>query len=254
MWKVIQASVVGTSHTDLDQPCQDYCNADVIRGADDLSYLVCVVSDGAGRAKEGGKGAELACVTAMSRIKADLGNLRLYQLDEALIEEWVKDIRSAIYETAEVSGLTARDYACTLLGAVVGPNKTAFFQIGDGAIVASNGCTQGIVFWPDSGRYANMTYFVTEEDAIAHLHVSVTSAYIDEIALFSDGIQRLALSFEQRTPHTPFFEPMLKVLRKCGLDECETFDEQLSRFLNSPQINERTDDDKTLVIATRRTP
>jgi len=254
MWKVIRASVVGTSHTDLGQPCQDDCYAGVTRGADGLDYLACVVSDGAGSAKEGGKGAELACVTARSSIEATLGNLRSNQLDEAFVEEWVKDIRSAIYEMAEVSGLTARDYACTILGAVVGPNKVAFFQIGDGAIVVSSGCTQGVVFWPDSGPYANMTYFVTEEDALAHLHVSVTSARIDEIALLSDGIQRLALSFEQRTPHTPFFEPMLKALRKRGPGECETFDGQLARFLNSHHINERTDDDKTLVLATRRTP
>lgn len=99
-----------------------------------------------------------------------------------------------------------------------------------------------------------MTNFVTEEDALAHLHVSVTSARIDEVALFSDGLQRLALSFEQRTPHIPFFEPMLNVLRRQKPVECEALDEQLARFLNSSQINGRTDDDKTLVLATRRAP
>lgn len=254
MWKIVRASVAGTSHTDVNQPCQDDCYADVIRGADGLEYFVCVVSDGAGSAKEGGKGAELACVNARSNIDATLKNMGLPLLDKGVVEEWVKDIQRAIYETAEVNGLTVRDYACTLLGAVISPNKASFFQIGDGAIVASGGCTQGVVFWPDSGPYANMTYFVTEEDALDHLHVNVINAHIDEIALFSDGIQRLALSFENRTPHTPFFEPMLQVLRKARLDECETLDEQLARFLNSPQINERTDDDKTLVLATCRTP
>nr|QLG20444.1 serine/threonine protein phosphatase [uncultured bacterium] len=254
MWKVIRASVIGTSHAGSNLPCQDDCYANVMHDADGLDYLVCIVSDGAGSAKEGGKGAELACVTARSSIEAALGNLRSTSLDETFVEEWIKDVRRAIYETADANALTARDYACTLLGAVVSPNKAVFFQIGDGAIVASSGYAQGVVFWPDSGLYANMTNFVTDEDALAHLHVSVTSARIDEVALFSDGIQRLALSFEQRTPHTPFFEPMLNVLRRQNPVECETLDEQLARFLNSPQINERTDDDKTLVLATHRAP
>ena len=255
MWKVIRASVVGISHTASNLSCQDDCYADVMRIDDGLDYLVCLVSDGAGSAKEGGKGAELACVTARSSIEATLGNLRSTPLDKTLVEEWIKDIRRAIYALADANALTARDYACTLLGAVVGPNQALFFQVGDGAIVASSGYAQGVVFWPDSGPYANMTNFVTEEeDVLAHLHITVASAYIDEVALFSDGLQLLALSFEQRTPHIPFFEPMLNVLRRQKPVECEALDEQLARFLNSSQINGRTDDDKTLVLATRRAP
>lgn len=254
MWKVIRATAVGTSHVDSNLPCQDDCYAGVMHITDELDYLVCLVSDGAGSAKEGGKGAELACVTARSSIEATLGNLSSSSLDETLVEEWIKDIRRVIYEMANANALTARDYACTLLGAVVSPNKAVFFQIGDGAIVASSGYAQGVVFWPDSGLYANMTNFVTEEDALSHLHISVTSARIDEVALFSDGLQLLALSFEQRTPHIPFFEPMLNVLRKQIPIECEVLDEQLACFLNSSQINGRTDDDKTLVLATRRAP
>lgn len=254
MWKVIRGSVVGTSHTDLDLPCQDDCYADVLSDSEGNDYLVCLVSDGAGSAKEGGKGAELACVTARSCIEAALENLKSNPFNEELVEHWIKNIQQAINEAANANSLTSRDYACTILGAVVGPNKSIFFQIGDGAIVASSGNAQGVVFWPDSGPYANMTYFVTEEDALMHLHYSSTSSSIDEIALFSDGIQRLALSFEQRTPHTPFFEPMLNVLRKQSPIECEILDEQLAKFLTSAQINERTDDDKTLVLATRRLP
>lgn len=251
MWKVISASAIGAAHVEASQPCQDDCYSEVIRGADGMDYLLCLVADGAGSAKEGGKGAELACIAARSSIESSLGALQSIPLDESLVEEWVEAVRHAILEEADAQSLTTREYACTLLGAVVGPSKAIFFQIGDGAIVAANGYTQGVVFWPDSGPYANMTYFVTEEDALEHLHVSVTSAQIDEVALFSDGLQRLALSFEHRTPHAPFFEPMLNVLRNRAPSECEDLGAQLARFLSSPQINERTDDDKTLVLATR---
>lgn len=254
MWKVIQASVTGTSHTESGLHCQDECFSKVVCAEDGSDYLVGLVSDGAGSAIKGGEGAELACVTAMSCIEAALGALKSNSLDESLVHQWIKEVQCAIKRTADAHSLTARDYACTFLGAVVGPAKAVFFQIGDGSIVAASGYACGVVFWPDSGPYANMTYFVSEDDALKHLHVVVTSAQIDEVALFTDGIQRLALSFEQRTPHLPFFEPMLSILRKQSTDDCDSLDEQLARFLNSPQVNERTDDDKTLVLATRRVP
>jgi hypothetical protein len=70
--------------------------------------------------------------------------------------------------------------------------------------------------------------------------------------MFSDGLQRLALVYESQTAYTPFFEPMFSVLRKADLAACDTLSDQLARFLSSPKVNERTDDDKTLVLATRR--
>ncbi len=250
-WKIVRATVLGTAHIASNTPCQDDCFADVVSSRDGVDYLVCLVSDGAGSAKEGGTGAELACNTARSSIEAFLGKPEALSFDESIVVEWIKNIRLAIQETADSLDFTSRDFACTLLGAVIGLDNAVFFQIGDGAIVASNGCTQGVVFWPDSGQYANMTYFVTEEDAFDHLQIMVTNTHIDEVSLFSDGIQRLALSFDQQTSHLPFFDPMLKVLRQTNPDHCEVLNDQLVHFLSSSAINERTDDDKTLVLATR---
>jgi hypothetical protein len=45
---------------------------------------------------------------------------------------------------------------------------------------------------------------------------------------------------------------MFAVLRKQSPELCNVLDEQLRQFLDSPAVNERTDDDKTLVLATRR--
>jgi hypothetical protein len=254
MWKITRASVIGTSHAECNMPCQDSCYANVANGTGDHDYLVCVVSDGAGTASLGGEGAELACRAAILAIETSLKRPDANALHHQIVEDWLNEVRRTIYDVVRSGQKAMRDYACTLLGAVVGDHQAIFFQIGDGAIVASTGDTQGVVFWPDSGQYANMTFFVTEEDALSHLHVSVTTARIDEVALFSDGLQRLALSLEQRAPHTPFFDPMFSVLRRLKPDECEAIDEQLVRFLNSGPVNARTSDDKTLVLATRRSP
>lgn len=248
MWNLVRASVIGTSHVVSGLSCQDDCYAGIFQ-----NHLICLVADGAGSTKNGGRGAELACCAARESIETALEGQHLPILDEIAVAEWIHAVRSRICEEAEANALKARDYHCTLLGAVVGPKEAVFFQIGDGAIVASSGSAQGVIFWPESGRYANETYFVTGGDALEHLQVVVTTARIDELALFSDGLQRLALSFEQHIPHVPFFAPMLTVLRKQDAAACGALDEQLSHFLGSPQVNERTDDDKTLVLASRRT-
>ena len=70
--------------------------------------------------------------------------------------------------------------------------------------------------------------------------------------MFSDGLQRLALVYQSQTVHEPFFEPMFAELRNADLQTCNSLSDQLARFLDSPKINERTDDDKTLVLASRR--
>jgi hypothetical protein len=95
-----------------------------------------------------------------------------------------------------------------------------------------------------------MTYFVTDIDANDHFRVELREA-TNEVALFSDGLQRLALVFATETAHEPFFEPMFQVLRRSTTDGTDALCAALERFLTSDSINERTDDDKTLILATR---
>lgn len=251
-WKIIRASTIGTSHITSGSLCQDSCYADVIRAADDQEYLVVLVSDGAGSAKEGGMGAELTCETAISRISASLENELDVFFTEQNIITLIENIRGVISDKAQADSLSVKDFACTFLGTVIGCRQSLFFQIGDGAIVLSVNNVQGVVFWPDSGVFANMTYFVTDHDALSNLHIQISNVSFDEIAVFTDGIQRLALSFEQQCPHPPFFDPMFAVLRKQLPEHCDELDGQLIQFLNSPAVNERTDDDKTLILATLR--
>jgi hypothetical protein len=253
MWKFVSASTVGAAHLDINLPCQDACRADVIKISAESEYLLCLAADGAGSAKEAEIGAKLACETAGTSIMASLAGGRALIWDKFIVEAWINDIRRVLTETAAANSLTMRDFACTLLGAVIAPDKAIFFQIGDGAIVAGVGDVQGVVFWPASGLYANMTYFVTDDYALQNLQVLITDHQIDEIALFTDGIQRLALLFEQYSPYPPFFAPMFKVLRQQTPGNCETLNARLAEFLQSPAINSRTDDDKTLILATRRT-
>lgn len=249
MWKVINASIIGSSHISSGTPCQDDNITDIVLDNKGNGCIVCLAADGAGSASEGGKGAEISCLTAIASIEQSIQTSS--EITNQTVVGWVEDIRHAIGQEVELTELTYRDYACTFLGAVVTKDSSILFQIGDGAIVASSNGVQGVVFWPESGLYANMTYFITDDNALDNLHIVITKTPFDEMAILTDGLQRLSLLFDSQTPHRPFFESMIKTLRQQPVDEIERLGEQLSSFLGSERINERTDDDKTLILAVR---
>lgn len=66
---------------------------------------------------------------------------------------------------------------------------------------------------------------------------------------FSDGLQSLCLDYAKRVPHEGFFLPMIQTLR--GIKNASDLNDPLKAFLDSDAVNERTDDDKTLIIAVR---
>jgi hypothetical protein len=249
-WRYISASVVGTSHLKLELPCQDSCMVVEALGQNDVSYLVAIASDGAGSARFAQTGAELTCEAGARAVVEMLE--RSPEGVQAIAPQAIVDaIRIAIQQRATADDVAMRDFACTLVGAVVGPEKACFFQIGDGAIVARNGGALECVFWPDGGEYANTTFFVTDPDAHTHLQCRVDGAP-EEVALMTDGLQRLGLVFMSKTVHAPFFDSMFAVLRTASPDACDELSGSLAQFLDSEPVNSRTDDDKTLVLISTR--
>ncbi|MFD1559614.1 PP2C family serine/threonine-protein phosphatase [Paraburkholderia silviterrae] len=250
-WSVIGSSVAGSSHSHSSDPCQDSCFYYVTADATGASYLIALAADGAGSAKFGEVGSELACETGGETLLAAVEESGERAFSLSLASSVLHAVRAKIERAASAREVSARELACTLLGAVVGPTQAMYFQIGDGAIVVRHDDDLSPVFWPESGEYANMTYFVTDASAAEHLRYETRGA-TDEIALFTDGLQRLALVFATETAHAPFFDPMFKMLRASSDEQTDELCAALKRFLGSDAINERTDDDKTLILATRR--
>ena len=121
-------------------------------------------------------------------------------------------------------------------------------QIGDGGIVVDVGKGLQVPVVPMSGEYANMTQFITDDDAIDVLVSKVFPDIASKVAVFTDGIQRLALNMAANTAHEPFFAPFFKVLASATTGQEDQLQTALARFLNSDAVNERTDDDKTLAL------
>ncbi len=172
-------------------------------------------------------------------------------LGEEAAHECVTAVRTAIGEVAQSVARSPRDFACTFLGAVVTDGAALLFQVGDGAVVFDGDAGLEAAVWPMVGEYANTTYFVSDEDALNRLCVRTVNRRISRLALFTDGVQRIALNFAAKAPHEPFFAPLFAVLDSASEDQAEALDLALAQFLASAEVNASTDDDKTLVLATR---
>ncbi len=103
-----------------------------------------------------------------------------------------------------------------------------------------------------TGEYANQTYFVTDMDALDYLAIKIVDAGVKHAAAFSDGIQRLALHLQDGEPHAPFFALSLPPWTRFQRTQVADLEVPLRAFLDSASVNERTDDDKTLVLVASR--
>jgi len=248
IWRVIASSQPGTSHTATGRPCEDSCWAQLDSTADGQPLLSVFVSDGAGSATHGGKGADEAIRAAAKYLEKYIAQVEL-----SLSEDWavgcVTAIREHLYQLAADEGLVPRELACTFLGVLVLPTAALAFQIGDGGIVLDAGGRLELAIEPMSGEYANMTHFITDDAAVSILKSRVIQSQVTRVAAFTDGLQRLALNLATNTPHEPFFEPFFKVLSIVGENKEDELTAALVDFLKSERVNERTDDDKTLALA-----
>jgi hypothetical protein len=251
-WSWVAAKSTGTSHLRAGTNCDDFA-ACVELNASCGSILLPVVSDGAGSARYSWLGSRICCrVFARNAVRFFSAGGAFNGLSADLIYGWLDEIRDRIGVCARERGASIRDFAATLVAAIVSDRQALFFHVGDGAAVYSV-YTEGpwvVASWPNQGEYANTTYFVTDDPApkLRLVHVDEPVA---RLALFTDGIERLVLNFSTRNAHDPFFNNMLEPVGKESHGRDRRLSGKLQRFLDSPAVCNRTDDDKTLILAKR---
>jgi hypothetical protein len=254
-WRFASATIIGSSHGKTGTPCQDHHRCRVFRNGADEPIIAVAVSDGAGSATRGEDGAAITCASLIEQAELYLArNHTLASMTKEDAHQWLDAVRKAIADRASDAEHEVRDYACTMLFALVGVEAAVFFQIGDGVIVVNDQDQHwSWVFWPERGEFANTTFFVTDAAASDHLRFEQRHGTIGEIALLTDGIEPLVLHYASRTVHAPFFDRMFGPVRRSKvIGEDLALSQDLENYLSSPTILDRTDDDKTLVLATRR--
>ena len=246
-WRWAAASVIGTSHIRSDDRLQDAYAVSAIND----NCIFAVVSDGAGSAEFGAYGAWLTCRFLTVRFREQLrGNPELPARE--LLIDWMDELRNQIAAIADRRESTRRQFASTLAAILVSPDEALTLHVGDSAVVGRNGGEWEVLCWPENGEYASSTYFVTD-DPEPRLKIDRPSRAYDAFALFSDGVGDLALQYLERTAHSDFFNPMMHPVDAASSQgHLAGLSKELDAYLAGPKVCERTDDDKTLILISRR--
>jgi hypothetical protein len=257
-WRIAYDSVIGTSHEKTGLPCQDAAGCRIVADPAGRPILLLVACDGAGSASRSLDGANLTGARFLDEFGEASKRSAFDEISQEFVQDWLSRLRAEIKDRADADDLSVREFACTILAAIIGQDRAAFFQIGDGAIVVSNRSEPddyGWVFWPQHGEFANQTNFVTQDNAHDVLVFELEERCVDEVAMFTDGLERLVLDLTEKTAHQPFFRTLFGWLIKTepnAPDSPIATSPVVDSYLRSKQINDRTDDDKTLILASRR--
>jgi hypothetical protein len=219
----------------------------------DCGTLIAVVSDGAGSAEFSAIGSRIV-VNGFARHAAAYlkSGQSLKNICRETVLGWLDDIRESIYRAAEDRAVRPRDMAATLVGAIVSANHTVVAHIGDGACALrrENSTDWEVPSWPAHGEYASTTFFVTD-DPQPNLDLVTIEGVVSDIAVFSDGLERIALDFNNKTAYAPFFDSKFIPLAGLAAGRHRSLSTALRNYLDSGPILERTDDDKSLILAQR---
>lgn len=255
-WLSLKSSVAGTSHSTTETRCQDSCFAETIRMPCGEEVVIAVVADGAGSAQCAAEASSFVCKTFSDEVKETLqGEHSLEGLDLEFGRLFVTYCQEQLRPRADAGGLDLREFATTFIGCVADLSEAVFFQLGDGGAIYSSvdNRERYVMAIPSvQSEYVNMTQFITDPFAMDNLRFFRVPLPLARIALFTDGLQNLAIDYtadDAGIPFAPFFDPMFRPLK----DQAPIghLTEQLDAFLNSETINQRTDDDKTLVLVSR---
>ena len=250
-WNAIGSNVIGTSHLKLGSECEDsYIYKEIVNG--DSSILICVLSDGAGSAKYAKLASQITCDVFVTEISSQI--LSGIELNSTHIYKVCEQLYDTLKELAKEKEVSINEFSCTLVGTIVFEHRYYFFQIGDGAIIYKSENDFYVLFrWPDNGEFLNTTNFLIQDPNLGSLQILESYNSVDEFAIFSDGLQNLALVNQDRSVYQPFFLRLFPKLRLARNEEqLLSINRALENYLSSDLINERTDDDKTLILATRR--
>lgn len=238
-WTITGTSVTGTSHEHEGTACQD---AHARQHTDHATVLA--VADGAGSATHGGTGALLATTAATSYLAGALGRRHTTKTIKRLLNDTVLHTRRAIEQHAIAHRRPVSDYDTTLLLAIIHGDRAGIIQIGDGAIITQDDDgTLHVLTTQQDREYVNEVTFLTCEDYEQALRITVANAKrLRAVCLVTDGVETLSVRRATNTPHPGFFNPLFNN---------PVSPEQLIALLTSQGACDRTDDDKTILLATK---
>lgn len=276
-WKVISASVRGSSHQRSGLPNQDAVDSS-LPGKGEPAAAVIAVSDGHGSARHFRShiGSTLAVHVAVTTVSPYLDSVERRDLDtlsRQLVDTWLaavrKDLEHNAFTEEELAALDAMEgeaartsvterpelaYGATLLLAAVSDDRIVYMQLGDGDVLAIS--TEGVTTRPipeDARLVANQTTSLCQPEAWREFRVAElegAAALPAMVLLSTDGYVN---SFRSEDDFLQIGADYLKMLREHGADGLA---QELPKIL-SEATEQGSGDDITLGVlhqdgATRR--
>jgi hypothetical protein len=247
-WRWVAASCIGTSHLKHALPKQDAFKCFTLSKI--RPHFFAVVCDGAGSARWGGVGAWITSRVIARRFYDYLNNSEDFP-GETDIATWIVEIRDYLLALAKLRNAHVREFSTTMIVVLTDGARTLTAHIGDGCVVGRDRSTSRweSLSWPQNGEYVSTTNFITEMPT-PQLKFSMHENANSDVAVFSDGLECIALDLKGLAPFAPFFDGMFAPLRKCRDEgDIQALTHALTSLLTSDKVNARTDDDKTLILA-----
>lgn len=248
-WQAIGCSEIGSGHIKTGIPCQDFCDYQIISNN---QVILGAVSDGMGSASHSDLGSKIAVQTTLKYL--DQYHWLDHSIDQSqaqvFFQDLLKTVVTEIQNVAKEKDYSVRDMACTLLAFITTPNLLIAMQCGDGLIVIRPQSSQNyqLIFQPQKGEYANEYVPITSSSAHQYMQVKVIHQPIDFICAATDGIEHISLiKSKVWKAYDKFFEPIETQIMRSYKTELEK-KKIVSDWLKSDDINQKTDDDKTVLL------
>ena len=256
-WHVSGAAHTGASHSAHRIPCQDYIRNTIHHAHDERHpSVIATIADGAGSSPHAGRAAQIATMAAITSAQFSCDLLsrpaNTTSIRQALALAF-QNAHQALSNTAQIDQNPVSDYQTTLLMFIQSDDILGTAQIGDGAIVGitANEPDYRLLTKPQQGRYNNETRFITDSNYEQHSqYIAQQDPHWSAVAMFSDGLQRLLLNYDdpdQPVPHQPFFQKTFRWFATCP-QSYEAF-LNIHSMLRRIADNRRSHDDLSLVIA-----
>lgn len=249
-WRVIGASVTGVRHQREDKPCQDYWGYRTLPTGE----VVVAVADGAGSAPLAAEGAHAMVENALATVETIWERYRpaSRRAWRGVVTQAFQVAQQRLLLRAAAANQPPRAYAATLLVMIASQELVVCGLVGDCAAVGAPAAGPlRSLCKPQRGEYANMTFFATHHNLGEQLAVQLVEGHFSQLALMTDGLLALAMNIEQNQPFAPFFTPLFAFAAAATNESAAA--EALATFLASERVNQRTHDDKTLVLMTNAT-
>ena len=246
-FNIAAAAVQGPGHIREGKPCDDRFSWQA-----DAGRICAVVCDGAGSARLGRVGADVASRLLSSSVLRAMceADLSIESARVAILAA-IEDLRGELL--SRHAGASISDFHATVVGAIWDKAAGILFHIGDGVAAALSDpmgqgepdlWTDAQISEPENGQYQDQTYFFTMDPIRLRM---LSSSQPIAIVLMTDGGSSIAYTDNIRKLEGGFFGPIAKYWARDA--DSAKMAEQLAKVMRTAEADEKSDDDKCILLA-----